>query len=420
MIPYGYGRSARCAGDSAILPFKKNANELHFLLPCSHLCFWMLRFHQLILAMAFTLPAPAAEPAFEWLRQFGTKADDEAVVVAIGANGVYVAGNTKGTLGVQERAGAQDAFVRRYDFDGVEVWTRQFGSSLGETPLGIAIDANGVYLTGYTNGTLPGQSSAGSKDLFVRRYDFDGNEGWTRQFGSSKDEVTRGVSVDGSGVYVVGSTRGALNGQTSLGGADAFIRKYDAEGNEIWLRQFGTAHSDSAHGVSAGTNGIYVVGSTSGALSGQASIGKADAFVRKYDPNGNEVWTRQFGTDAADFAYGIAVATDGLYLAGSTDGAFAGQTSAGDSDAFVSKFDDNGNQLWTWQFGSDSADTARGVSAAAGVLYVAGRTDGVLFNETSAGGYDAFVGRYADDSTSAIARSAGRREFAPSTSRSAN
>ena len=361
----------------------------------------MLRFHQLVLAMALALPASAVEPTLGWLRQFGTNADDEAAVIAIGANGVYVAGNTKGTLSGQTRVGGQDAFVRRYDLNGSEVWTRQLGTSLGETPLGIAVDATGIYLTGYTSGTLPGQASTGGRDVFVRRFNFDGSDVWTRQFECSHDEVTRGVSVDASGVYVAGSTRGALSGQASAGGADAFVRKYDADGNEIWARQFGTRLSDTAYGVSASADGIYVVGATYGALNGQASTGRVDAFVRKYDANGTEVWTRQFGTDGVDYAYGISIAADGVYIAGSTEGALAGQTSAGDLDAFVRKYDTGGNHLWDWQFGSDTADSATGVSASAGLLYVAGKTDGALSNQTSAGGYDAFVAKYADDSTSA-------------------
>jgi len=45
--------------------------------------------------------------------------------------------------------------------------------------------------------------------------------------------------VDASGVYVSGYAVGALPGQTNAGGGDAFLRKYDVNGNEVWTRQFG-------------------------------------------------------------------------------------------------------------------------------------------------------------------------------------
>ena len=209
-------------------------------------------------------------------------------------------------------------------------------------------------MTGYTEGILPGQTNAGGYDAFVRKYDADGNTVWTRQFGSSATDYAYGISVDASGVYVAGYTAGTLPGQTSAGGYDAFVRKYDADGNEVWTRQFGSSASDQASGISADASGVYVTGYTSGALPGQTSAGGTDAFVRKYDTNGNEVWTRQFGSSASDQASGISVDASGVYVTGFTYGALPGQTYAGSSDAFVRKYDADGNAVWTRQFGSSS------------------------------------------------------------------
>src|SRR5437762_7116694 len=54
---------------------------------------------------------------------------------------------------------------------------------------------------------------------------------WTRQFGTSGDDDALGVAVDGTSVYVVG--RKDLR---SAGLVDAFVRKYDASGTELWTR----------------------------------------------------------------------------------------------------------------------------------------------------------------------------------------
>jgi hypothetical protein len=68
-------------------------------------------------------------------------------------------------------------------------------------------------------------------------------------------------------VYVVGNASGALPGQTYSGGSyDAFIRKYDLGGTELWTRQFGTSGFDNASGVAVDTTGVYVVGQTDRAL----------------------------------------------------------------------------------------------------------------------------------------------------------
>jgi hypothetical protein len=216
-------------------------------------------------------------------------------------------------------------------------WIRQFGSSNFDGANGISVDASGIYVAGSTLGTLPGQTSAGFVDAFVRKYDSNGNELWTRQFGSSSADAAVRISVDASGIYVAGSTNGTLPGQTSAGFVDAFVRKYDANGNELWTRQFGSSSSDQPLGISVDASGIYVAGWTDGALPGQTSAGNSDAFVRKYDANGNEGWTRQFGSSSSDAAVRISVDASGIYVAGETDGTLPGQTSAGSLDAFVAK-----------------------------------------------------------------------------------
>ena len=67
---------------------------------------------------------------------------------------------------------------------------------------------------------------------------------WTRQFGTSGYDFARAVAVDPEGnVYVAGRTEGALPGQVSSGDFDAFVRKYDRDGDEVWTRQFGTPES---------------------------------------------------------------------------------------------------------------------------------------------------------------------------------
>ncbi len=104
-------------------------------------------------------------------------------------------------------------------------WIRQFGSSSIDNARGISVDASGIYVAGLTSGTLPGQTSAGSTDAFVRKYDLDGNEVWTRQFGTPSGDNARGISVDASGIYVAGGTDGTLPGQTSAGSTDAFVVK---------------------------------------------------------------------------------------------------------------------------------------------------------------------------------------------------
>lgn len=343
---------------------------------------------------------PGEDITEEWTRQFGTHGDDEAYGIAVTPTGnIYISGNTNGTLPGQTSSGNADAFVSKYDGAGNVVWTRQFGSSGLDFAYGVAVDAAGnIYTAGYTSGALPGQTSLGGADLFVRKYDHLGNEQWSRQFGTSSTDVALGIAVDADGnSFTAGWTDGILPGQTGSGGRDAFVRKYDTAGNEVWTQQFGSISTDEARRLAVDPTGnIYLSGNTDGTLAGQTSLGDRDAFVRKYDMAGNHVWTRQFGSANFDEALGIAVDRNGnIYAAGQSGGTFLGQTSSGNADAFVRKYDAAGNEIWTRQFGSSGEDVARGVAVdAAGNSYVVGWSGGTLPGQTRAGPQDAFLRKY--------------------------
>ena len=345
-----------------------------------------------------------------WTRRFGTQSEDHGIGVTVDrAGNLYVVGITRGAFpGNTGLVGIDyDAYVRKFDGDGNELWTRQFGTPRTSGAQGedftsdVAVDGAGnIYAVGSSFGSLLGQSrNTLGYDAYLRKFDSDGNDLWTRQFGTQVSAEAKGVMIDGTGnVYVVGSTSGALPGQTSMGEGDAFIRKYDADGNELWTRQAGTQSWDSTNGVVVdGAGSVYAVGSASGALPGQTHLGNSDAYVRKYDGDGNELWTRQFGRRGLDMAEDVVVDGAGnVYVLGTTRLSLPGQSNMepvlGGSDVFIRKYDTTGNEIWTNQFSTQKGDVVAGmVLDGAGSLYVVGSTEGAFAGQTSSGSYDAFV-----------------------------
>jgi len=275
-----------------------------------------------------------ADGTYQWTQQFGTSATDEVVVVALDVSGsIYVAGNTQGDL-VGTNAGAQDVFVRRFTSGGGIVWTQQFGISTNDVVFGIALDATAVYVSGNTDGSLSG-TSAGAQDAYLRKYNPSGTHQWTQQFGTTVVDLGRGVALDASGnPHMVGFTMGSLVG-TNAGGYDGYLRKFDATGAHVWTQQYGTSTHDYAQDVIVSPAGnIDITGYTQGALVG-TNAGMADFYVRQHNAAGTHQWTQQWGTSTGDFGFGIAVdAGNNLYASGNTQGALVG-TSAGGQDAFV-------------------------------------------------------------------------------------
>lgn len=178
------------------------------------------------------------------------------------------------------------------------------------------------------------------------------------------------------------------------------MSKYDDAGSHLWTRQLGTTEFDLSIGVSAdGLGNVYISGYSTGGLGGGPNAGDLDvfrAFVSKYDDAGNLLWTRPIGTTSNDFSGGVSA--DGLgnvYVSGESHGSMGGPN-AGRNDAFVIKYDDAGSLLWARQLGTTVSDISFGVSAdGLGNVFISGYTDGSL-GGANAGGSDAFVAKLSD------------------------
>jgi hypothetical protein len=350
-----------------------------------------------------------------WLRQFGTTGGDNALGVAVDPSGnILVAGATQGTLGGETNAGQVDAFLRKYDSDGIAQWTRLIGTSASDGANNVAVDFVGnAYLVGNTLGNLGGQTNSGGNDGFLTKYDADGGIKWTRLLGSAADDTATDVAVDGLGnVYASGYTTGSYGGPPTVGSADAFLAKFDAAGNSQWVRRLSSSKLDWNAAVTIDPWGnIFVAGGTEGNLAG--SSGGADAFVSKYDAAGNWVWTTQFGIHGLEEAFDVFADSLGyLYLTGYTSSDLGGQTNAGLGDAFLTKVSAAGNVEWTRLIGAASNEVGWNVAASdSGRVFVTGSTDGSLDGVANGGQDDAFLAEFDVDGNRASTRligSAGR------------
>ncbi len=339
----------------------------------------------------------------DWTRLLGSTSSDIASDIANGVaidsnNNVYITGQTGGSLD-GTNAGGNDAFLAKYDSTGTRVWTRQLGSTGSDIAFSVAIDSNNnVYITGQTRGNLDG-INAGSNDAFLAKYDSTGSKVWTKQLGSTSFDSARGVAIDSNNnVYITGYTAGNLDG-INAGSDDAFLAKYDSTGSKVWTKQLGSTDSDVATSVAIDSNNnVYITGYTFYSLDGNTTAGETDAFLTKYDSTGTRLWTRQLGTNDYDLAYSVAIdSNNNVYITGYTVGNLDGNTNAGDRDAFLAKYDSTGSKVWTRQLGSTRDDQVFGVAIDSNNnVYITGYTYGSL-DGSNAGSNDAILVKY--DST---------------------
>jgi hypothetical protein len=199
-------------------------------------------------------------------------------------------------VGESARTSHQHVFLTKYDSAGNQYWFRELISARYVWAGGIAADGLGnMYISGQSNAPIELPRVHQNYDAFLAKYDAAGNRVWIREFGTTDfTESVGGVALDGSGsVYLTGTTGGSLGGPNA-GGNDAFLAKFDVNGNQLWIHQFGTAVGDSARFISADAFGnLYVAGSTAGDLGGP-NAGSGDVFLAKFNGNVPEPSTTLF------------------------------------------------------------------------------------------------------------------------------
>ena len=345
--------------------------------------------------LAYGGTAQAEQPyRVEWSKQIGTIENDINSTVAVDALGnVYFSGSTYGSLAGPNH-GSYDVFVKKYDPSGVELWSRQTGSLGSDAVTSMAVDGLGkAYISGYTPASYSGPLAIGL-DAFLTKFDPSGVELWSKKIGTTEIDESLSVAVDGVGnVYISGRTEGNLEG-LNAGSYDAFLMKLDPSGTELWSQQIGTSANDRGYSVAVDSVGnAYISGSTLGNLGGP-SAGSTDVFLMKFDPSGTELWTQQIGTPAIDVSRSVAVDGAGnAYISGYTTGGLGG-SNTGSYDAFLTKFDPSGTDLWTQQIGTTTHDLSISVAIdVVGNAYISGYSFGSL-GGSNAGSYDAFLTKF--------------------------
>ena len=217
---------------------------------------------------------------------------------------------------------------------------------------------------------------------FVAKLDNDGNWQWVETFQGIVDHRDNGITVDDEdNVYVVGGFTDTKNFGTetitSDGSIDIYVVKYDNNGNFQWVNQAGSTRKDRANAIVDGHDGyMYVAGEFRGEcyfgpqfLNNYGSASKRDIFVAKISKDGNWVWARKAGSKkGSDRANSIIANNNGnIFVTGqfSSEAKFGDNEidSSGDSiQVFVAAIDTLGEWRWVKQGGGASFDRGNGIS----------------------------------------------------------
>lgn len=331
-----------------------------------------------------------------WAKSIGGSSYESASALCIdNSNNIVLAGSFREIVDFDPSAGVatytsngfDDVFIAKYDANGNYIWAKNLGGTNGDYATNIAMQNSGnFYLTGYFQGvadfdpslTTNNLSSAGNNDIFIAKYDVNGNHVWASRIGSTSDDASYGIAVDISGnINVTGKFSGTVDFDPSVATAnqtsasdDVFIAKYNTNGGYMWAKKIGGTNSEKGNSIVLDNSGnSYIIGNFRGTADFDPSAATANLvtnfwsdniFFAKYDNLGNYIWAGLAGTYGTTInngnGYKIAMDNNGdIYVVGNFQGVVDFDPSAVTYNLvspanyysiFLAKYTTNGNLIW--------------------------------------------------------------------------
>jgi len=281
----------------------------------------------------------------------------------------------------------KDIFIKKYNTNGAEIWTKEFGGDVYDVANSITTSSDGsFFITGYFNsdslifGNDTLINPAHLSEFFIAKIDSTGTPLWAKK---AQNITTWGfangtsVTVDNFGcVYVSGEFGGSVNFDNTIvvsnnQSEDLFIAKYDNLGNNLWIKTFGSSNTDENFLIKCDNNNLYASGwhFYSASISfGNISLNLGPIFIAKFDLQGNTIWAKDIGSAYDDICTDIAVDVIGnFYISGYFETSLLNlgnfnllnkDSNWGYSDVFIAKYDSNGNNIWSKSSDSTYIGTA--------------------------------------------------------------
>lgn len=270
-------------------------------------------------------------------------------------------------------------------------WVNQIGNNNidGITKVINDLDDN-LYVVGYFYGTLDVDPSSktkhliskGDADIYIAKFNADGNLIWAQSFGGSLEDVGYGLSLNNEGdLFVSGSFYNSVDfdpsdsnyNVSSKGASDVFLSKFDSSGNFIWVKTFGSVNYDYNRALNIdNSNNIYLPGTFTGSIDFDPGNGveiltanSFDVFLVKLNSDGEFVWVNHLKSKYDSFVYGVVSdGNEACYISGFYSDSLlfdskieeSNINSKGQHDVFIYKFNKDGKFIWNHSIGSPNEE----------------------------------------------------------------
>ena len=285
-------------------------------------------------------------------------------------------------------------FVAKYDPQGNVLWAITTEIILSNGTQGMCTDKQGnLYIAGLfqdlnmTFGNVRISNAASPlQDIFLFKFDSNGNVLWGKSFGGASHDVARALSVDKDDNLIMAGVFKSPEiqfGQYSLKNTDTsannvFITKLSSQGDVLWAKGLGGNGEEYCRSVAVDISGnSYICGYFNGIelnigiksiVNSEAPIPKS--FLVKYDISGNLLWGKSSGKDGVDQFNTVATDMIGnVYVCGyfsstniSYDNKLLTNELTTGIDAVIVKYKPNGDVDWAKNYGDSEKVLANSCS----------------------------------------------------------
>ncbi|WP_061286416.1 SBBP repeat beta-propeller lipoprotein, LipL53 family [Leptospira interrogans] len=319
---------------------------------------------------------------------------------------IYIAGSTNASIYSENLVGTRDIILAKYNSRKQTIWTKQVGVpgvSLDVADVGVDQRGN-VYVIGKTSGNFAGRLT-GRQDLFVIKFNTNGNEIWRKQKGFRNQSLTpKNIFIDRFGAsHIVGtfSTERIIGEQVT-----GFLFKIDSQGD--WRRDLNisvlnaSVYAQSVT-VAENTGDIFVTGTTNANLRTNTtpSTGNLDLFILKYDRSGKRELFAQLG-QVLSRTEGNSIVLDSfgnVFVGGTSNANFEPGGEVGDSErGILVKYNSLGVRQWIQYLGPIDGHRTTAINAISidseGNIFTTGKSNHMVDGRQNGIGMDLFLTKH--------------------------
>ncbi|MBN2613375.1 MAG: hypothetical protein JXB00_17610 [Bacteroidales bacterium] len=221
----------------------------------------------------------------------------------------------------QVRSGNNDIWVLRFNSQGDTTWTRKFGSSNNDEGMGLVINENNeIVCIGYT--TVVVGTNIPDKQIWMHKLSLEGSELWPKEriHGATDDDEK--IAIDDIGNYIISENDGYIVvctiSEFSAGRNDKNINviKFDINGlHPLIIRQIKLSNDEESKIIKAipESNGYFVL-----ANSTSITDGSSDILLMKLNNNLDTTYTRIIDNGESETASALVYKNNRIYILGTS------------------------------------------------------------------------------------------------------